>query len=352
MLRGVCGFLAVFTLFLLTLSLIFTFGGDAPSLFGRNIYIIKTDNIELLKPGTALFTSEVAPSEIVPGNLVIFKNAEGQMGVAEITFSEQLENIYSFRAVSERGIEIVLTQSQIVGKGMHFSNFFGGLIGFAKSPAGVLVIAVIPCLAILLYEGTKTIFKTLRGAEAEITPVRKQDETPTYIPRQKLSAAMSAYSKAEREDGFFSDDDEKPALDNFPLFTSPPPKPKPPEKPKPPPAPLSQKRLNEAIAEVNARKGSPRQEFPYDDDDGLLKTAPVEKHAKFNASGTAEIKVGSAATALQEAVKRYSPKKPQPPHVSQTAAIPRLDKILQEEDESENTRFNLEDILFSLDKKT
>ncbi|MCL2693828.1 MAG: hypothetical protein FWE60_01835 [Oscillospiraceae bacterium] len=380
--RGLCGFLALLTLFLLTLSLIFTFGGDAPSLFGRNIYIVKTDAVETLKPGTALLTSATHPENLEPGNIVVFKSAENKMGLAEIISAQIVDNVYGFKAVSETGTDISLTQSQIVGRATQYSDFLGLLVGFAKSPAGVLVIAVIPCVMILIYEGSKTIFAAVRK-DSEITPVKKQDETPTYIPRKKISAAMNAYSATGEID---DDDDEFSDLfesaregdgfeaDNYPLFKPPgtsyaPPKPKPPPKPapKPPPritpriaprtAPLSQKRLNQAIAEVNAKRVPSRSE-PQSDllNAGFSQTDEIREAVQTakNPGRTSEIsEIKSVrASGAPEAVKRFTPRKPAAGHKhANTASIPSLDRLLSEDEpEAENTRYNLDDILFSVDK--
>ena len=347
LIRGLCALLALFTLFLLTLSLVFTFGGDAPNLFGKNIYIVKTDAIEALKPGSALFTTKISPDEIIEGDIVVFKSAENLAGIAEIVSIRFSDNVFGFTAVSERGVDLTLTQSQIVGKATKYSNFFGGLISFAKSPAGVMVIAVIPCLIILIYEGSKYIFMTLRKND-EITPVKKQDEVPTYIPRQKISAAMNAYTKAE---GFASEPLREPESEpeDYPLFTPPYGKPKPkPAAPAPAPAPalpLSQKKLNRAIAEVNARKTA----FPFDSDENKS----VESTAEI--SEISEIAKIPAVSEKSESLKSYVPKKKPESRsgrqFAQTSSMPSLDKLLRDDDgENEGAGYSIEDILYSYDR--
>jgi hypothetical protein len=363
-----CGFLALFTLFLLTLSLIFSFGGDAPSLFGRNVYIVKTDRVDFLRTGTALITTAVHPEEIEPGDIVIFRNSENRKGIAEIVSSQVSESVFRFNAVSERGTEMILSESQVVGKAVQYSNFFGALIRFAKSPIGVMIIAVIPCIAILLYEGSKSFFGTRR--EGQVVPVRKQDENPTYIPRQKMSAAINAYSKTDKNgaDDFsdtgsldFEGDYFDDGKENFPLFELPAAKlPKAEAKSLPAPkvasraasfgAPLSQKRLNDAIAEVNARKetatGLLTVDFPFINQSNLdSKTGELSSLKEVTAK----------KTPATEAIKRYTPKKSTNSRNAQrttpTASIPSLDKLLREDDpDIENARYNIEDILYSSER--
>jgi len=369
---------------LLTLSLIFSFGGDAPSLFGKNIYIVKTDAVEDLQPGTALITSKVPFEQITEGDIVVFQNSDNRAGIAEIVSTRYNDNVYGFSAISERGTEITLTQSQIVGKATHYSSFLGALISFVKSPAGVLVIAVIPCVIILIYEAAKSAFTSAgKGRrEKEITPVKKQDEIPTYIPRQKMSAAISAYSKTEaipdfsdfsdsKDDGYKDSYAEKLALraetanekrqkdiiekDNYPLFKSPTSKSvnvNSAKSEKPRSAPLSQKRLNEAIAAVNAQKGVRSPGLAGLEDTGDFNTSDISQIVRtVQAEQSAQAKVSSEP--ITENVRQYMPKKSVGARISQTSAIPNLDRLLRDEDETdgENTRYNLEDILFSVDKK-
>jgi hypothetical protein len=359
---------------MLTLSLIFTLGGEAPSLFGNNIYIVKTDAVEFLKPGTAIFTSKVPFDEIIQGDIVVYRNPENDLiGMAEIETAAQNNNVFTYDAISERGTEIILIQSQIVGKATQYSDFFGAIIGFAKSGAGVMVIAVIPCMIILIYEGSKAIFAA-KKKQGEIKPVKKQDEIPTYVPRQKMSGRASAvkeYAKdeiseeddydrmlAEIEDGF---DGEKE--DDFPLFKPPASKAvaigKPAPKAAPRTAPLSQKRLNQAIAEVNARKipentGRITDQFPFDTDETpIISPTGSDNSATYEVGSLREIKTSTAPA--PENVKRYTPKKNAAGNgqrVSNATSTPSLDRLLREDDpEAENARYNIEDILFSIDKK-
>jgi hypothetical protein len=358
LIRILCGFLALFTLFMLTMSLIFSIGGDAPSLFGRNIYIVKTDAVEALKPGTALFTRAVPFDEISSGDIVVF-NSGDRIGLAEIETAEQSENVYRYEAISERGVEIILVQSQIIGKATQYSSFFGALISFAKSSAGVMLIAVIPCIIILVFEASKAIFGVFKK-ENEITPVKKQDEIPTYIPRQKFSKPRhddeDEYDKmlaeAAADDGFgaFGADEE----DDFPLFKTPKSKAfnvgKPEEKKpsvSPRTAPLSQKRLNQAIAEVNARGSTSGFSNSTESVTGSFSFAEREPLT----SETTEIKKLSTEKPA-ESVKPYTPKRKAAQSVSHTASMPSLDRLLREDDpEVENTRYDIGDILFSIDKK-
>ncbi|MDR2559940.1 MAG: hypothetical protein LBC86_10450 [Oscillospiraceae bacterium] len=373
--RAVCGFLALFTLFMLTVSLVFSLGGDAPSLFGRNIYIVRTDTVEFLKPGTALFTQSVSFNEIHPGDIVVFNSLDGsKAGLAEVETVQESDNVYRFEAIGESGAEITLAGSQIVGRATQYSDFFGAVIGFAKSAAGVMIIAVIPCMIILIFEASKAIFGVFRK-DGEIRPVKKQSEIPTYVPRQKISGRNTVKEELKEEseeddygrmlaeiaekDATFADSPYSDNEDDFPLFRQPVSKTVNINKPASAPriAPLSQKRLNQAIAEVNARKventGRITDRFPFNKTDEIMTITPTgtDTSATYEVGTLKEIKAMPAP--VTENVKKYTPKKNTPAQrVAQTTSIPSLDRLLREEDpEVENAPYNIEDILFSIDKK-
>ncbi len=362
-----CGVLAIFVLFLLITSMIFSLGGDAPSLFGQNVYIVDTEAFEIINKGTAVITSKVPFEEIQPGNIVIYEGREGKAALAEIQLADYIEGVYSFTALSEIGAELTLSQGQIIGKAMQYSNFFGGLIRFAKSPAGVMLLAVIPCFLILGYELFKSIISRLRG-EPQITPVKKQDEIPTYIPRPKVTQAVSAYRDVQNsqndeatsqnkgygniddlfakvppiKDGFDNKND-----DDFPLFRSPksPPKPQPVPQPKNQ-MPLSQKRLNEVMAETKPRIRTEPQQKPQAPqnslNDTMTRTTELDKQARTAINNT---------TSYAENLKHFTPRKQaNATRLTSTQAIPRLDDLLRDEADSDDTRYDINNILSSFDK--
>lgn len=373
--RGLCIFLAFFALFLIILSMIFSFGGDAPSIFGKNVYIVKTDAFDIIKKGDAVLTSEVPPEEITNGNIIIFQNSEKKRGIAEIHNVTELDGVFTFSAKSEQGNTLTISQGQIIGKAMQFSGFLGTLITFAVSPSGVLVIAVIPCISILLYEFVKFLLSFL-NKEQDIEPVKKQNEVPTFIPRQKLNKAVSAYSKTNETISVDSKRENKnnksefdlgehlsingsvkpidKDSDDYPLFIAPKANVRGPRSTTVPltpeeirnqrARPLSQKRLNDVIAQTktgNLPSSAANESEPF--------SPPI---AGNDITNTAEIKdisktpLNNKSTST-EIVRRYTPKKGS----SSTATIPRLDQLLRDDSDAENIRYDIGDILSSLEKK-
>lgn len=271
-LRVVCAVMLVIAIFLGVVAAFYTVGGGVPNIFGSNIYLVKTDAFDLLHNGTALVAKQVHPSEIMPGNIVIFNIENNMPALGEIQTNELVDGVHSFTALTENGKLIVLSQSQIVAKGTSFSDFWGAVIGFAISPIGMLVIAVLPCLVIIVIEIARFVGKIM--PQPEIETVKKQLEVPTYSPEfernrnrpQGRAAAIRAYSdsddlddsiglydaKVKRSTSVERERLEPRSADSDPLFYQP--KRQPQRKQNSSSMPLSSKKLNEAIAASKAER--------------------------------------------------------------------------------------------------
>lgn|GEM_PF-1663451 len=185
-LRVLCGAFLVLALFLGVTAVVYSSGGGTPNIFGTNVYLLKTDAFDFLKNGTAVIAKQVPYSEIEQTNVVIFKLENGKPALAQVITPDLSDGVYSFRVITENGAEITLTQSQIVAKGMSYSDFWGALIRFAISPLGMLLIAIMPSIIIIVLEIGKFAAKIM--PQPEIETVKKQYETPTYLPGAEKAA--------------------------------------------------------------------------------------------------------------------------------------------------------------------
>jgi len=212
-LAAICALLTLLTLFLVTLSLIFTIGKGAPNIFGKSAYLVKTDAFEVIKNPSAVLAEKTVPEKINPGNIIIFtlENAEKKTSVkaiGEVRGKTGENGVTYFTVADENGKEHVVASHLVIAKAVKTSMVMGVLINFAVSPAGLLVIAVLPCLAILLTEAAKPILLKKELAE-KIEPVNKQDETPTFVPKTKPAPVKS-------------ESPPKPARETAPEKTQPP----------------------------------------------------------------------------------------------------------------------------------
>ena len=201
-LRIICGLFFVLAIFLSVTAVVYSLSDGTPNIFGSNIYLVKTDAFGFLTDGTALISKQVPPSEIQRTNIVIFNLENGKPALAQVLDSELADGVYSFRVLTENDAEITLTQSQVVAKGMSYSDILGVMIRFAVSPFGMMLVAIVPCIIIIILEIVKFAGKIM--PQPEIETIKKQYEVPTYIPgadkapreRRGRAEAAKAYRTA------------------------------------------------------------------------------------------------------------------------------------------------------------
>ncbi len=168
-------------------------GDGTPNVFGSNIYLVRTEAFDFLKKNSALMASKVSPSEIQSGNIVIFKLENGKPAIAQVIDADLSDGVYSFSVLTENNSRVTLSQSQVVAKGMSYSEFLGAVISFAVSPLGMLVIAIVPSIIIIILELVRFAGKIM--PQPEVDTIKKQYEVPTYSPsleknaREKRSSA-------------------------------------------------------------------------------------------------------------------------------------------------------------------
>ena len=278
----ICGLFFVLSIFLGVTAVVYAGGDGAPNIFGSNIYLVKTDAFGFLHDGTAVIASKVPNAEIQPTNIVIFNLENGKPALAQVITSNLYDGVYSFNVLTENNAEITLSQSQVVAKGMSYSDFLGGLISFATSPFGMLMIAIVPSIIIIILEIVKFAGKIM--PQPEIETIKKQYEVPTYSPaadrpvreRRGAAEAARAYRNASLDNSIGIYDTgmsettaaarrpaqemrgdyaeiaarQQAAHQQSPLFTTPTRRTQPPQQRNT--MPLSSKKLNEAIEQTKA----------------------------------------------------------------------------------------------------
>lgn len=192
--------LLVLAVFLAVTAMTFSFGGrsSAPDIFGYNIYLVRDNDFHQLKAGTAALAQRIPPDEIRPGEIIIYNRYEnGGAQLGKVIAATLKEAVMSYDIETEHGERITVSQGQYIAKVTHHSEFLGGIIGFVMSPFGVMTTAILPCIAIAVFELVKFIFSKLPAPEVET--VKIQEENPTFIPRKKreeIERKRRAESKA------------------------------------------------------------------------------------------------------------------------------------------------------------
>lgn len=145
-------------------------------IFGVNIYIVDTDDIESAPRGGAVLVQKGSAAELEAGKLVLYlksdENDEPTLGyVQDISARDGVHYI----TVVYKNTLYEFIEAKLVGRADYYSKFLGGVIGFIKTPLGIMLIAVLPCAALILYDIIRT--AAANRPEPEVIPkVKNADE--------------------------------------------------------------------------------------------------------------------------------------------------------------------------------
>lgn len=195
----VCAVLFAACVLMLVLS--FVFGAEGlVGIFGYNVYISETSYYDSVPYGSAVIVESCEPYELENGNLVLYyqkgendlldENMTPVLGYAgEIS---TVDGIY-YIAVSGEGGDVSVAENHLVGRCHWSSEPLGKVIGFVNTPLGVCLIAVLPCLAFIIFELTRR-YEELQVPEVQ--PVVKNPEENKPEPRFSVNNdGKASYSR-------------------------------------------------------------------------------------------------------------------------------------------------------------
>ena len=156
--------IGIIVIFILAVLIVLTFvlfgmfknSNSAPKLFGYRVYVVDNNRMAPRIPeGAAVFVEEGALPD-PQSQSVILCRIDSQLWVigfvgTEVTESGETSYLVKYdNATDDKtwGIK----QSDIIGVARTQDKFFGGVIRFASSKAGMMTIVIIPCLIVIIYE--------------------------------------------------------------------------------------------------------------------------------------------------------------------------------------------------------
>ena len=157
----IVGIVVIFILAVLIVLTFVLFGmfkdaNSAPNLFGYRVYVVNNDRMEPRIPeGAAVFVEEGTLPDPSSQSVILCRidNQLWVIGFVGTNVTESGETSYLVKydnATDDKtwGIK----QSDIIGVAKTQDKFFGGVIRFASSKAGMMTIVIIPCLLVIIYE--------------------------------------------------------------------------------------------------------------------------------------------------------------------------------------------------------
>ncbi len=174
-------------------------------IFGFNLYIAETEEFEEVPLGSAVITKRCEPYELSENNLVLYTQVgSGDNGKAALGYLDSAvlsDGVYTL-TVSDSSGQHTFEQDALIGKAERTSVVLGAVISFALTPFGVCVMAVLPCVALILYDIIRAVASKL--PPPEVAPrIKNTDEDNTGAARigSKISVTddgKAAYSRQSR----------------------------------------------------------------------------------------------------------------------------------------------------------
>lgn len=149
-------------------------------MFGFNIYIAQTSEFEAVSEGSAVIAQRCEAYELAEGRLVLYMR-DDEPALGYVDSIEMNDGIYSV-TVSDSSGQYSFEETSLIGSADLCSPALGAVIRFSQSTAGICVIAVLPCLALIIYDIIRAIAAKLPPPEVVPRVKNARDDTPETTP--------------------------------------------------------------------------------------------------------------------------------------------------------------------------
>lgn len=162
-------------------------------IFGLNVYLVDNDDIPSAPKGSAVLVKKSSAEGLEEGKLVLYlkEDADDAPTLGYVKELSARDGVY-YITVAYQNSTYEFTESKMVGRADYSSKFWGGLIGFIKTPLGIMTIAVLPCAALILYDIIRA--SAANRPEPEVVPkVKNADEEQ---PHTDIKLSVDTEGKA------------------------------------------------------------------------------------------------------------------------------------------------------------
>ncbi len=147
-------------------------------IFGFNVYLVDNDYIPTAPKGSAVLVKKGKAAELEEGKLVLYlkPDADDEPTLGYVKAISARDGVH-YITVAYHDQPYEFPEGKLVGRADYSSKFWGGLLGFIKTPLGVMVLAVLPCAALILFDLARV--AAANKPEPEVVPkVKNADEEP------------------------------------------------------------------------------------------------------------------------------------------------------------------------------
>ena len=207
---------------------IFKDSNSAPSLFGKRVYIMSGSGMEPRIPqGAAVFVEEGTLPES-EGN-VILCNIDGKLALvgyvgSQTTTSDDGTTVTSYIVKydsTSADQQWTVEADDIIGRAVSYDAFLGKVITFASSKVGMLVIVIVPCALLIIYEVVMLVITAKRKRveqEEFVSDMSFGDAEAFTINRTESSVRAAKKSDVEDSTLDFGFTNERTVQKETPLF--------------------------------------------------------------------------------------------------------------------------------------
>ncbi len=155
--RIVIGILVVLILATLAITFVLTDKKASPNIFGYNLYLMRGTNMEPAIPDKALVISKVGPLDKDPIGTVALCNIVDKdlTTVVRVVGVDATDGVATYLVQSDnaKATSVVsIPSDKVIGQATHVVPIVGIILTFATSQAGIIVLIILPCIAILVYQ--------------------------------------------------------------------------------------------------------------------------------------------------------------------------------------------------------
>ncbi|MDE7230686.1 MAG: hypothetical protein K2N56_09420 [Oscillospiraceae bacterium] len=169
-------------------------------IFGFNLYIVQTDGFERAPKGSAVIVKKTTAYELDAGKLILYEQANDPSKCALGYVTEVTVNDGTYYLKVSDNIETVdVPESRLVGSADYSSVMVGTVISFIKTPFGIFCVAVMPCLALILYDIIRAAASRMPDPEVEPQLKNRSDEVVTQKNISVNSDGKAAYSRSAKD---------------------------------------------------------------------------------------------------------------------------------------------------------
>lgn len=169
---------------------------ETVNFFGYNLYVVQAEGFDKAPKGSAVIVKKVPIYSVEAGKLVLYEKGGDteQYALGYVKEPHVVDGTY-YLTVTDNVNVLEVPEVRVVGCADYSSVLVGSVIDFIKTPFGIFCIAIMPCLALILYDIIRAAAKSMPQPDVEPQIKNRRDEVVTQKNISIKGDGKAAYSK-------------------------------------------------------------------------------------------------------------------------------------------------------------